>query len=228
MTSQGNKAMAHDGQIIVLDEQFGERKCDLNDGKVTGAQIVLAAGFRSADNVIVLQQLKTGALEGIRGEELVDLGQPGFERFFVIEGDATYRFILDGLKLEWPRARISATTLRKLAGKSDEFDVIQELEAAPDRTLEDDDLVDLAGAGTERFKTKPAAKTVAVYYGETVFNLAKGVYTTEQLIATFKVEAGYLLDLLVGDKLVELKPGEKTRLKEGMHFISHPPRGQSS
>jgi hypothetical protein len=228
MQSQGNRQHGDDGRIIVLDEDFREQRCDLNDRKVTGNQIALAAGFRSSDNVIVLQQLKTGALEEIRGEELVDLSEAGFERFFVIEGDATYRFLLDGLKLEWPRSKIAAATLLKLAGKDASFEVVQELEGQPDRVLDDDDLVDLKGDGTERFRTKPAAKTVTVYYGEAEFVLPRGVYSTEQLIGIFKVEAGYVLDRMVGNKLVELKPGEKTRLKDGMRFTSHPPRGQSS
>lgn len=44
----------------------------------------------------------------------------------------------------------------------------------------------------------------------------------------FKVDPGYLLDLWVDGKLVELKPGQELKLKAGMHFTSHPPRGQSS
>ena len=34
--------------------------------------------------------------------------------------------------------------------------------------------------------------------------------------------------LATGSKLVELKPGQELKLKAGMHFTSHPPRGQSS
>src|SRR5690349_8795222 len=98
-------------------------------------------GHLSSGNVIVLQQLKTGALEEIRGEELVDLGGAGIERFFAMEGDATYRLIVDGLKLEWPRAKIGAATLRKLVGKDEGFDVVQELEDKPDHILDDDDLI---------------------------------------------------------------------------------------
>jgi hypothetical protein len=215
-------------RIVLLDENFQSREATIDDTKVTGRQIAEAAGYNSTDEVIVLQQLASGALEDIRPEELANLAPAGAERFFVMVGDATYRFILDGLKLEWARPTITADTLRKLAGKDDSFDVVQELESAPDRTLDDDDVIDLTGGGTERFKTKPALKLVTVYYGEVEHKLPRGVYTTEQLIDQFKVESGYLLDLIVNGKLVELKPGEKTRLKNDMHFTSHPPRGQSS
>jgi hypothetical protein len=215
-------------RIVLLDENFQSRETTLDDTKVTGRQIAEAAGYNSTDEVIVLQQLANGALEEIRPEELANLAPAGAERFFVIVGDATYRFILDGLKLEWARPAITANTMRRLARKGDDVDVVQELESAPDRILDDDDVIDLTAEGTERFKTKPAAKLVTVYYGEVEHKLPKGVYTTEQLIDQFKVESGYLLDLVVNGKLVELKPGEKLRLKNDMHFTSHPPRGQSS
>lgn len=216
------------GEILLLDEHFNSREVIFGDLKVTGRQIAEAAGFRSADEVIVLQQLPNGGLEGIRAEELVDLAAAGVERFFVMAGDSTFRFIVDDLKLEWPRANVNAETILKLAGKDDSFELFQEMENVPDRVLDEDEVVSLTGAGTERFKTKNAAKLVTVFYGEVPFQLPKGIHTTEQLIDKFSVESGYLLDLIVDGKLVQLKPGEKVRLKEGMHFTSHPPRGQSS
>lgn len=227
--TQHNQAARPQGQAIeVLDEHFNPRSARIDDDRVTGRQIAEAAGFNSIDEVIVLQQLPSGALEELRPEELVDLAQPGVERFFVIEGDATYRFFLDGLKLEWPRAKVNASTLLRLARKGDEFEVVQQLEDAPDKVVDDDDVVDLSHKGTEQFKTRKVSKLIKVLYNEQPFELTKGTYTTEQLIAIFKVEPGYLLDLWVDGKLVELKPGQELKLKAGMHFTSHPPRGQSS
>jgi len=226
---QENQAARHLGQAIeVLDEHFNPRSVRIDDDRVTGRQIAEAAGFNSIDEVIVLQQLPSGALEELRPEELVDLAQPGVECFFVIEGDATFRFFLDGLKFEWPRAKVNASTLLRLARKGDEFEVVQQLEDAPDNVLDDDDVVDLSRKGTEQFKTRNVSKLIKVLYNEQPFELHKGAYTTEQLIAIFKVEPGYLLELWVDGKLVELKPGQELKLKAGMHFTSHPPRGQSS
>lgn len=227
--TQENQAARRQGQAIeVLDEHFNLRNARIDDDRVTGRQIAEAAGFNSIDEVIVLQQLPSGALEELRPEELVDLAQPGVERFFVIEGDATYRFFLDGLKLEWPRAKVNASTLLRLARKGDEFEVVQVLADAPGKVLDEDDVVDLSHKGTEQFKTQKVSKLIKVLYNEQPFELAKGTYSTEQLIAIFKVEPGYLLDLWVDGKLVELKPGQELKLKASMHFTSHPPRGQSS
>ncbi len=216
------------GEVMLLDENFSSRLVLMEDLKVTGRQLAEAAGFRSADEVIVLQQLRGGALEEVRGEELVDLTAAGAERFFVMEGDSTFRFIVDGLKLEWPRAAVTGAAIRKLAGKDDSFEVIQEMEDVADRLLDEEEIVSLKGQGTERFKTRKAAKLLTVFYSELPFQLPRGIYTSEELIAAFSVESGYLLDWIEDGKLVELKPGEKIRLKEGMHFASHPPRGQSS
>jgi hypothetical protein len=214
--------------LTVLDEFFAERLLDLHDPRVTGDQIAKGAGYRSSDEVIVLQQLSNGCIESIRAEEVVDLAAPGVERFFVMVADSTYRLFVDSLKVEWPRASLSAGTIRKLALKDETFEVVQELELVPDRVLGEDEFVTLQGAGTERFKTRTIAQTVTVYYGEEPFILPKGKYTTEQLIERFQVEAGYLLDLIENGKLVELKPGEHLEVKTGMRFTSHPPRGQSS
>ncbi|EHR69323.1 hypothetical protein BurJ1DRAFT_0433 [Burkholderiales bacterium JOSHI_001] len=227
--TQANQAARPQGQAIeVLDEHFTPRSARINDDRVTGRQIAEAAGYNSIDEVVVLQQLPSGALEELRPEELVDLAQPSAERFFVIEGDATFRFFLDGLKLEWPRAKVNASTLLRLARKGEEFEVVQQLEDALDKVLDDDDMVDLSHKGTEHFKTRKGSKLITVHYNDQPFELAKGTYTTEQLSAIFKVDLGYLLDLWVDGKLVELKPGEELKLKGGMCFTSHPPRGQSS
>lgn len=102
------------------------------------------------------------------------------------------------------------------------------MEDAPDKVLDADDVVDLSHKGTEQFKTRKVTELIMVLYSDQPFELAMGTYTTEELTAIFKVEPGYLLDLWVDDKLVELKPGQELKLKAGMHFTSHPPRGQSS
>ena len=227
--TQHNQAARPQGQAIqVLDEHFNVSHTHIDDDRVTGRQIAEAAGFNAIDEVIVLQQLRSGALEEIRPEELVDLTPSGAERFFVIEGDTTFRLFLDGLKLEWPRAHVNGGTLLRLARKSDEFEVVQQLEGAQDKVLDDDDVVDLSQKGTEHFKTRKASKLITVHYNERPFELSKGIYTTEQLMVIFSVEPGYLLDLWVDGKLVEMKPGQELRIKVGMHFTSHPPRGQSS
>ncbi|RST51284.1 multiubiquitin domain-containing protein [Variovorax sp. MHTC-1] len=228
MKTQHGSQDGDEQRIVILDEALQERTVDMNDPKVNATQLAAAAGYRSADEVIVLQRLKSGNLEEIRPDEVVDLREAGVERFYVIESDATYRFILDGMKIEWPKAKVNAALLRHLTGVDEDFDVILELEESPDRVLDDDDVVDLSGKGTERFRTKRAPKTVTVYYGEVPYEMPRGVYTTEQLKTKFQVEQGYVLAVFEGDRLVPLKPDQRVRLKNDMRFTSHAPCGQSS
>ena len=215
--------------INVLDEHFNQREFVFDDPKVTGRQIAHEAGFRPTDEAIVLQQLKDGSMEEIRLEELVDLKVAGTERFFVMTGDRTYRLIVDGLRLEWPRAQLTGEAIRKLAGRDDEFEVLQELEDTPDRVIEEDELVSLQGGGTEKFKTRRAGHLITVFFGEQPYEMPRGVYSTEQLRTEFKVEAGYVLALITADgSFDELKAGQKLCLKNGMKFVSYAPCGQSS
>lgn len=91
----------------------------------------------------------------------------------------------------------------------------------PAHILDEDESTDLSAKGIEHFKTRLADKKVTVYYGEVPYQLARGTYTTEQLIGAFSVDAGDVLDLITHDgKFVELKPGAQLRIKEGMHFAS--------
>jgi len=215
--------------IHVLDEHFNLRNFTFDDPKVTGQQIAHEAGFRPADEAIVLQQLKDGGVEEVRLEELVDLKAVGVERFFVMTGDRTYRLVVDGLRLEWPRAHLAGEAIRNLAGRDEHFEVVQELEDAPDRVVEEDEVVSLNGEGTEKFKTRRVEHLITVYYGEHAYEMPRGVYTTEQLRKEFKVEDGYVLALITaGGDFDELKPGQKLRLKNGMKFASYAPCGQSS
>lgn len=215
--------------IHVLDEHFNQSNLTFDDPKVTGRQIAHEAGFRPADEAIILQQLKDGGIEEIRLEELVDLKAAGAERFFVMIGDRTFRLIIDGLRLEWPRAQLTGEAIRNLAGRDENFEVVQELEDTPDRVVEDDEAVSLGGDGAEKFKTRRAERLITVFYGEQPHEMPRGVYTTEQLRKEFKVEDGYLLALISAEgDFDELKPGQKVRLKNGMKFASYAPCGQSS
>src|SRR6516164_952150 len=85
----------------VSDETFAFREVRFDDRKVTGAQIAQAAGAHPVEDYVVLAQLPTWELETVRPAELADLAKTA--RFFVIKGDGTDRFFVNGLALEWPR-----------------------------------------------------------------------------------------------------------------------------
>jgi len=218
-----------DFKFVVLDEHFNEKQLSLPDPKPTGRQIAEAAGFRPADEAIVLQQLADGSMEEIRLEELTDLREGGVERFFVMNGDRTYRLMIDGLRIEWPRPGVTGATILGLARKNSAFDVFQDFDDAPDAEVEDDQIVSLEGSGLERFVTRRGEKLVAVTYNNETFELERRSYSTEELRQIFGVEQGYILQFVTKDgEFVELKPGRQLRIKKNMKFVSHAPCGHSS
>lgn len=210
------------------DETFQFRRVHFDDRKVVGAQIAEAAGAHPIEAFVILRHLRSGELESIRPTEPVDLGEEGVERFFVTRGDDLHRFTVEGLSMEWPKAKLAAKYIKFLANAEDEQMLVLDTEDG-DVALKDDDQVDLTAKGVERLLLRHPPKRVTVYYKEAPFELKRGVYTTEQLVAVFSAPAGYLLDLIEQDgEFRELKPGEHIKVREGMEFSSHPPVGHSS
>jgi len=201
----------------------------LVDPVPTGRQIAQTFGGGDPDDMIVLQWLPDGMLEELRLDETVDIRKSGIERFIVTKGDRTFRFVVDGIRFEWPQGAITGQLIRELTNKDDNFEIIQELDDEPDRIVEDQEKVSLENERTERFKSRPVEKLVTVFYNQAPFEIERGAYTTEQLLAIFNVAPGYILDLISKDgDFIELKPGQTIRIKKGMKFVSHAPCGQSS
>lgn len=232
-TNTGGEASHSDGEngtfrISISDEHFNFTEVEIADRKVTGAQIAEAAGAHPVTDFVVLQHLKTGELESLRPNETTDLRERGVERFFVIEGSETYRFVVEGLSMEWPRPKILGRHIKLLARVEPDVDLVLDLPDG-DRVIGDDDPVQLKAPGVEELRIRKKPRKVRVIYGQDQeFYLDPRVYTTEELMKEFSVPTGYLLDIFEDGQLREMKPGEKIRVRDGMEFSSHPPRGQSS
>jgi len=212
----------------ISDEHFNFNEVEIADRKVTGAQIAEAGGAHPVTDFVILQHLKSGELETLRPTETTDLAENGIERFFVIKGSETFRFIVEGLSMEWPRPNILGKHVKILARlEPDSVLVLDQTDG--DRVIEDDDKVELNAPGVEelRIRKKPCLLTV-IYNQEQEFKLDRRIYTTEELMQIFGVLEGYKLDILEKHGLRELKPGEKIHIRDGMEFASHPPVGQSS
>jgi hypothetical protein len=143
------------------DENFSFQEVRFDDRKVTGAQIAEAVGVHPVYDYVVLQQLKTFELETLRPTETADLEKAG--RFFVIRGDHTDRFVVDGLSMEWPRDVVTGLTIKRLVGRDvDDIELLLEREDKPDKVIEDDDEVRLGKPGVETFKTRKVKVIIIV------------------------------------------------------------------
>lgn len=216
-------------EVEIGDRNFEFERTEFDDALVTGAQVAMAAGKHPVEDFVVLHHLKSGELESLRPTETAELSRKDTNRFFVIKGGDVNRFIIEGLSMEWPRAKLLAWQVKFLAGAGEDKSLVLERDGV-DQVFDDADEVDLAGHGAERFRLRKRKKTVTVIYGGDIeFELERRVYTTAELIAVFGVPAGYRLDFIGADGVFrEMAPDESLKIRDGMEFGSHPPIGQSS
>lgn len=198
----------------------------LRDPMPDAGQILAAAGFNPADQHVLIQLLKHGS-QSIGLDETVDLREPGKEVFRAFRSDRVFRLTVDGRGYEWGAPSIPEPELRDIADVPDNKLLVLERKNEPDLELGPDDHVQLSDAGTERLSTKKGLITVWLDGDEK--QIPAGTYTTEELIKVLGVEAGYVLNIVNAQGQLEpLKPGQKTRVKKGMKFVSQVPCGGSS
>lgn len=211
----------HDGfDVVVNGKPF-----TIHDPKPDARAILVAAEFTPADECILIRQSTEGTQVVTLGE-LVDLRPDGTERFSAFRSDRIYRFTVDGRGFDWGAGEIDEPTLRDIAHVGHDDDLVLERRDEADQVLDAHSVVHISDRGTEHLRIEHGI--VTVFFQDEPVKLRRGVYTTEELIAKFPIEPGYLLMLKTHDGLVTLKPGEKIRVVEGMRFYSQPPCGGSS
>lgn len=143
------------------DAKFHFRTVSFDDRKVTGGQIAEAVNAHPLENFVILAQLPSFELETLRSQETTDLSK--VSRFFVIEGDGTFKFVVDGLSLEWPKKMLTGGQIKTLVGKDGaNVELLQELENQPDKVIADDEEVKISERGVEKFKTRKTGVTIIV------------------------------------------------------------------
>jgi hypothetical protein len=216
-------------QIQVLSRELTGPEFALYDHRVLGRQIAQVSGHVPVDNAIVLHRREGRPLTVVPLDELVDLRHDRVTQFVVGDGDRTFFFFINGERWEWAWKEIRASVVLELAGAGSGIEVLLEKVDVPDQVLHGDELVDLGGEGIERFVTRPATVVVVVTYNSSPFKIKTGRYTTEQLKAIFRVEAGYALDLIpTTGPFQMLSDGQSIMIVAGLVFASVAPTGSSS
>jgi hypothetical protein len=148
----------------ISNENFNFSAHQFNDRKVTGGQIAEAARANPATEYVIHHWLPTNELETIRANEPVDLKDGA--RFFVIKGDGTERFFVNGLSMEWPLEKIKGKYIKRLAGHDEaEVELVLEREEQ-DKVIEDDEDVRIGKDGVEELKTRPVKGVTIKVNGE--------------------------------------------------------------
>lgn len=196
----------------------------LHTAKPKGRDVLAAAGQEPVDEHILIQVVRPGS-RSVGLDERVGLG-PQRNEFYAFRADRVLNFTVDERGYEWGEATIAEARIRDLSGIGEDMVLILKRKGQPDLELDEGSALDLGGSGVEHLRTAKGMVTVS-YNGADV-QIPRGTYTTEQLKAIFGVEPGYELDIMEGQHLRTLKPGEKIKVRKGLKFISQVPCGGSS
>lgn len=152
---EGRKPRDHGPyKVQVGDQDLNFTGVVLDDPLPTGRQIIEAAGNRKAEEHLVFQVIRNGEFEELNLEETTDLRAAKAERFLIFNSSASYRFDIDGKRLEWGHKVISGRVLKRLAGvDAAKFSVWLEVRGDEDRPIADNELVRLNEEGLEHFFT---------------------------------------------------------------------------
>lgn len=205
---------------------INDRAIYFADPSPDARKMLESANYTPADDCVLIRVLAHGTL-AIGLDEKVDLRESGIETFWAFRTDRVYLFTVDERGFDWGEATIKEPMLRAIAHVNEEEVIVLERKGQPEKELSPEDDVDLADHDTKHLRVEK--RVVTVYFKNTPYQIPRGCYTTEQLIALFPIEPGYLLNLKTDDgELVTLKPGQVICVKNGMCFYSQVPGGGSS
>ncbi len=127
----------------------------VDDQSPTGRQLIKLTGARPVDENLIFLVLRGGGFEELRLDETVDLTRPGVERFLTFESSASYRFEIDGERVEWGTKLITGLKLKEIANVDPAtYALWREVRGnGDDLPIQNEDFVDLSEAGLERFFT---------------------------------------------------------------------------
>lgn len=216
--------------VKIYTPQLDLTSYTIHDRLVDGRDVAELTGIRSADEYVVLQVLSPNqATEERRLEEKFELDASNDNVFFVGKADGTLNALIDGMRVAWFNLPITAQVIRLLAGKGDDFAVFQVLPGQPDKLITAGEAVSLRGNGVEHFRTEKIKQMVTVYLADVPHEIRRGNYTTEDLKQALCVAENYVLDLVGEDgSFIELRPGQRLDVIEGMKFVAYLPTGHSS
>ena len=222
-TSKDNGVTGDDDRKFLVS--VDDVQLQLAEPMLDGGQILDEAGFRPAEDYVLIQLLLPGT-RSVGLDESVEFRGDGSDTFRAFKSDRIFRFTVDDRGYEWGVAKITEPELRRIAVVDDDRTLVLDRDGKAFE-LAADDTVELGEAGTEHLRV--VELVTVTLNNEVEKKIPSGAYKTEELIRILGVEAGYVLDILDEQgKLDPLQPGQTIQVKAGMKFYSHVPAGGSS
>jgi len=142
-------------RIMIGNDALQFEPRTISDPQPTGTQILDAAGITNMVDYVVYRVLQSGLLEELRLDETTDLRDSGVERFIIFRTDRSFRFLLNGRSFDWGALHITGLTLKKLAGVDLAIMAVWlEIPGSAGRPIGDQEFINLAEPGVERFLTR--------------------------------------------------------------------------
>ena len=197
---------AHPAQLMVTTS---DHSAVLPDITPTGRQILNAAQCHPAVEFVLLQELPDHGLEEVGPDEVVQLNGPDVG-FYALRTDRLFYLVLNDIKYPWSES-VPEAILRSLAGVPANEQIWMERKDEADLLIEPGQSVNLAGAGVERFYSKPpewkldvqgvvitlAEPTVTVRHALELANINPGLPWTIILKVAGKPKEEVFLDTVI-------------------------------
>lgn len=211
-----------DGRYVTT---VNELRIKFSDPTPKGGRVLEKGGFTPPGDFVLIQLMRHSS-RSVGLDETVDLRSPGTETFRAFKSDRIFRFTFNQHGYEWGVDKVPEPELRAIGHvAADEILVLDR--DGDDVDLGPDDVLHLGGAGTEHLHTEK--RLITVFYENEPRQIPRGIYTTEELVKLFGVQAGYILEFINEEgQLTPLKPNERLRVKDGMKFFEQVPCGGSS
>ena len=224
----GNKlARGRSYEVSIAGADLMFRAVAFSDPVPTGRQVIQAFVGDDPAKFIALQWLANGVLEELRLDEKVDLRAPGVERFIIVRSDRIFVFEIDGKRREWAINVVTGATLKKLAeADPTDVDLFLERRSEPDLEIYDNETVDLAALGIERFYLKRREHEVELIVNNKPVLIEKGERTGREIkeaciAASLPIKADFLLSLDDPDgKGQSIGDTDRVKVRTGQRFTA--------
>jgi hypothetical protein len=213
MENKNNKKALHftiDGRQFDWEQQF-----------ITGIEI-RQKGNVPEDFHIYLVVEKPGENELIKNADKVDLARQGIEHF--VSDKASWKLIIDDKHFEWHHQYISGEDLRQLGNITADYQIFLSIKDPwKDELIKNEDKVDLALPGIERFFTKHIISEKTIYIDDEKYNTSAEFLTPNQIMQLANIDkTDHYLKQIIGTEQISYKdkPEEKIKIVSGMKFVS--------
>lgn len=160
----------------------------IDDRSPIGSQLLRSIGYSQKDDVLLYQVLKQQGMEEISLEENIDFEKG--DKFFIVEGDRSLKFKINGFNYEWPESQITLKHLHLLTGITDKSFFLSR-QTEEDLLITDGIVVNLNASGIEDIYTKVVKQYFELNVNGTIIKVDKAQIVVSEALALAGIQDGH-------------------------------------